>query len=156
MFCPKCGLQNANETRFCRGCGGDLSGALAVVGGKSPAALALSEKHIDLFSSGLRGLLIGFGFMIVSGLSFAISMHLGFIGLFMMAFASFFLGTGISRLVQAKAIKSLNEKRDEPAALQPGHPEYIQPARSIYETDDLASRPFSITDHTTRHLKNDE
>jgi hypothetical protein len=31
MYCPKCGSQNADETKFCRGCGVDLSNVLAVI-----------------------------------------------------------------------------------------------------------------------------
>ena len=74
MFCPKCGLQNADEIKFCRACGADLSNVLAVVDGKSHSAPALTEKYIDLLGSGLRGVLIGIGFLIVSSASFAISM----------------------------------------------------------------------------------
>jgi hypothetical protein len=70
----------------------------------------------------------------------------------MLAFGFYFLGTSISRLIQAKGIKALI-KRDEPAALPPVQAEYIQPPRSIYETDDLVGIPPSVTDSTTRHLK---
>ena len=153
MFCPKCGLQNADETKFCRVCGADLSSVLAVIDGRPLPAPALSEKYIDLFGSGLRGLMIGAGFFIVSGVSFAISIRLAVLGVFSLAFAFFFVGTGVSRLIQAKAVRALN-KRDEPSAALPSvQTEYIQPSRSIYETDDLAAHSFSITDQTTRHLK---
>ena len=37
MFCPKCGLQNADETKFCRGRGADLGNVLAVVNVTPPA-----------------------------------------------------------------------------------------------------------------------
>jgi hypothetical protein len=152
MFCPKCGLQNADGTKFCRVCGADLGSVLAVIDGRPLPAPALSEKYIDLYGSGLRGLLIGAGFFIVSGVSFAISIRLAVLGIFSLAFAFFFAGTGVSRLIQAKAVKALS-KRDEPAALPAVQTDYIQPARSIYETDDLAAHSFSVTDQTTKHLK---
>jgi hypothetical protein len=72
-----------------------------------------------------------------------------------LAFTFVFLATGISRLVQARALKQLSGP-DPPPALTPGDADYIRPAQSIYETDDLLARPFSVTDRTTRHLKSDE
>ena len=156
MFCPKCGSQNADETKFCRGCGVDLSNVLAVVEGRAPDAPALALKHIDLFSSGLRWLIVGVGLMIVAVLGLALSPRLAVIVLFALAFAFGFIGTGISRLVQAKAIKRLvSPKIGEPPALSSGQSEYIQPPRSIYQTDDLVTTPRSVTEHTTTHLKMD-
>ena len=155
MFCPKCGSQNANETKFCRGCGADLSNALAIVGGRSADDLALAVKHIDLFSSGLRGLMVGLGFFIVAGVSFGISMRFAVLGVFALAFAFFFGATGVARIFQARALKKLREPKDvQPStpALPAGEPTYIKPPRSIYETDDLAATPPSITENTTTHL----
>jgi hypothetical protein len=151
MFCPKCGLQNADGTKFCRSCGADLRNALAVVEGKLRTETSLAEKHIDLFSGGIRALVIGIGFLIASGAAFAISERLAVMYLFFLAFAFYGLGTGISRLIHARGIKTLMQKND-PAALTSGQTDYIKPSRSIYETDDLV-RPPSITEHTTTHLE---
>lgn len=152
MFCPKCGLQNADETKFCRGCGTELTNVLAAVDGKLPGAGTLPERYIEIRSRGIRGLLIGLGLLIVSGISFALPLRFAVLGLFSLAFASIFLGVGISRLIQAGGIRKLVSK-DEPAALQPGQPGYIEPSRSAYQTNDLAPPPLSVTEHTTIHLK---
>jgi len=157
MFCPKCGSQNADETKFCRGCGADLSNVLAVIGGKVPDDLPLAEKHIALFSSAIRGLMIGLGFLIVSGAAFGIGRGVQVMGLLLLAFAFYFIGTGVSRLVQAKALKRLRTpKISQPTpALSTGNAEYIKPPRSVYETDDLIATPRSVTEHTTTHLTMD-
>jgi hypothetical protein len=153
MFCPKCGLGNADEAKFCRGCGADVSNVLAVVDGRPPNVSAVDEKQIVLFSSGLRGLIIGIGLILAAGIGLAISVRLAIVAIFAFAFASVFVGMGVSRLVQARALKKLREPNA--AELPPGEPDYLHPQRSIYQTDDLATTPRSITEHTTTHLKMD-
>ena len=153
MFCPKCGSKNAEETKFCRGCGADLSNALAIVGGRSADDVALAVKHIELFSSALRGLMVGLGFFIVAAVAFGISTRFAVLGVFALAFAFFFGATGVARLIQARALKRLHKPKDvQPTSLPAGEPAYIKAPRSIYETDDLASTPLSITENTTTHL----
>jgi hypothetical protein len=114
-----------------------------VGGGKPQPTPALSEKYIEFYGSGMKGLMIGVGFLIVSGAHFAISNNLIIGGLLFLVVAFYFLGTGISRLLQAKEIKALS-KRDEPAALPPGQIDYFQPSRSIYQTDDLLHDPLAL------------
>lgn len=164
MFCPKCGSQNPDETKFCRGCGADIGNVLAVVAPTTPASgrrvvalaeLPLAEKQIDLSSRGWRGLLLGLGFLIVSGLGFGLSMRTWVIGFFTLIFAVVFLGTGISRFIQAKALRRLLEPHvpENAPALTPGQVDYIKPSHSLFETDDLTATPQSITEHTTTRLE---
>jgi hypothetical protein len=155
MFCPKCGSQNSDETRFCRGCGSDISNVLALVENGATNNSATAEKEIDLFSSGLRGLIIGAGFFGVAILAYVLSPQLAIAVIFALAFASFFIGTGISRLVQARALRGLRSpKIRKSPELATGGQDYIGPSRSIYETEDLAT-PRSITENTTTHLELD-
>jgi hypothetical protein len=106
MFCPKCGSQNAEETKFCRGCGADISNVLAVVEGKAPAGHQLAEKEIELSSKAWRGLIGGMGFLILSGIGFGLSTRTWVMGFFGLMFAIVFLSTGISRFIQARALKT--------------------------------------------------
>jgi hypothetical protein len=157
MFCPKCGLQNADESKFCRGCGTVLSNVLAILDGKPQPGRELTEKHIGVFSSGLRGVIIGAGFLLVAILGFILASRSYALPLFAMALGFYFLGTGISRLSQARALKALNQpgSGERLSELPPVQTEFIKPLRSIYETDDLLGRPLSVTEHTTTHLQMD-
>ena len=157
MFCPKCGSQNADDTKFCRGCGADLSSVLAVVDGRAPAALPVHEREIELISRGWRGLIAGLGFLIVSGLGFGLSSGTWVFGFFGLMFGFFFLAISVSRFVQAQALRSLRDGSSPapPPTLLHGQHEYLQPARSLFDTDDLTASPQSITEHTTTRLELD-
>ena len=154
MFCSKCGSPNVDDTKFCRVCGADVSNMPAALATKRAGNLSLQEKQIDLYGSGMRGTLIGMGFVISSGVAFAVSMRAAVLALFFLAFASYFLGTGISRLLQARALKRLITpgERELPAASTDMLPERVRPTRSIYDTEELAQLPASVTEHTTTHL----
>ena len=163
MFCPKCGSQNADETKFCRGCGADVSNALAPVarayggrlsGKRGDAPMSIAEQQIELFSRGIRGLIMGGGLFVVSALAFVLSERGLTFSLFMLAFGFLLAGTGISRLIHARGLKALG-KGAKPAELTSGQPDFIQPSGSIYNTDDLISRPPSVTERTTTHLEID-
>ena len=179
MFCPKCGSQNAVETKFCRGCGENLSDLLpprlrnaatppvqagsevttTAFGGRfsgkrGDAPMSIAEQQIDLFSRGIRGLIMGGGLFVVSALAFVLSERGLTFSLFMLAFGFLLVGTGISRLIHARGLKELG-KRDEPAELTSGQADYIKPRESIYDTDGLLARPLSVTEHTTTHLEMD-
>ena len=184
MFYPRCGSQNSDETKYCRGCGADISRVLAVTlrsttpplrgtppnqGGEllstnppltpllhKEGSQSLAEQQIDLSSRGWRGLLIGMGFLIVADLGFGLSMRTWVLGFFGLIFAIVFLGTGISRFIQAKGLKRLLEpQRDSEAAaaLSPGDADYIQPSQSLFSTEDLTATPRSVTEHTTTRLE---
>lgn len=149
MYCPKCGLQNFVETKFCRSCGVDLS-SLSALTNESPKQ-ALSEKYIELKSLGVKGMLLGFGFLFISAVIFSIPPRDGIFWLFPLAFSIFFFATGISRFVQAKGIKELSTP-NEPATLPSSRTDYVKPTASIYETDELTALPQSVTERTTNLL----
>lgn len=44
MFCPKCGAQVADGTKFCPSCGGDISGAAKPAGAGNAAAAVAADK----------------------------------------------------------------------------------------------------------------
>lgn len=165
MFCPKCGLENADDTKFCRNCGGNLSNVWAAVEGRVPDQLSQSKQNSDLFSSGIRNLILGFGFIFISILLLFNLPGNPLYWLLTMISGIALLASGISRLVKASQPKAINyqsaERDSFPASpsnppLPPVQTDYIKPEKSNYRTDDLAREPFSVTEPTTRHLEIDE
>lgn len=174
MFCPKCGSENTDDARFCRGCGANLSGVLAIAEGKSTGFAQFDADEPDeLFSKGIRNIVIGFGLLAVSILLFTMPPRDGIFWLLMMIPAISFLASGISRIVKVNrtnAGKPVNSVRQNPlpenqtstdaavaaAALPPSQTEYVSShaAKSAYTTNDLLQpQSFSVTEPTTRHLQ---
>ena len=164
MFCPKCGLQNTDDTKFCRNCGGNLSNVLAALEGKIPDHLPQSKQNNNFFSSGIRNLILGFGFIFISILLLANTDNI-FYWLSVMLAGIVLLASGVTRLVKAEEPKANIDyqaaERDAfptsqtNSALPPVQTDYIKPEKSNYRTDNLVREPFSVTEPTTRHLKID-
>ena len=96
-------------------------------------------------SNGIRGLFLSGGFAFITYLIYQNPPVGGIFWLLPLAFTFFFLSTTLSRFVQAGMIKKLLRETAQPAALPDREPDYLQPPRSIYETDELA-QPRSVTD----------
>ena len=180
MYCPKCALQNGDEVLYCRGCGADLASVRTALettaeqggiasphvqlskrqrrrllrrwfdGSETPTDL--SERVIEMQSSAIRGLFLSGGFAFITYLIYQNPPVGGIFWLLPLAFTFFFFSATLSRFVQASMIKKLLRETAQPAALPDSEPDYLQPPRSIYETDELA-QPRSVTDATTKHLR---
>ncbi|MDI1241049.1 MAG: hypothetical protein PSX80_03910 [bacterium] len=163
---------------YCRGCGADLASVRTALmasdqgsivsrevqlserqlrrlrrrgfdGTETP--LALSERVIEAQRSAIRGLFLSVGFGFITAIVYSSPPVGGIFWLLPLAFTFFFFSATLSRFVQAGMIKKLLRETTPPVALPDTQPEYFQPPRSIYETDDL--QPRSVTDATTRHLR---
>jgi hypothetical protein len=160
MFCPKCGLQNGDETKFCRGCGAELTRVMASLEGKVVDRLgklnkptrSLGERSVILYSRGIRGVLTSIAFVAITALMLVFGQDVKMYWLIPLTLALVVLAGSISRFVQASGYRKLAAK-EGPPELAAGREEFLQPARSFYETDDLAATPFSVTERTTNLLR---
>lgn len=167
MFCPKCGIENPDDGRFCRSCGANLSNVLAAVEGNLSAEniVSFDDTLAELRGTSIRNIILGFGFLAAAGLLFTIPPREGLFWLLLMITGFCLLASGISRWIKADTLK--NERKNKikiipqsafPAnqpikELPPTQNDYIKPQNSIYKTDELASEPLSVTEETTRHLE---
>ena len=163
MFCPKCGQQNPDNGKVCRGCGTDLGNVSSAL--TSPPAL---QKLVDRkgkpisWEGALTKLGMGAAFIVISLVLSFTGMGRGWwFWLLIPAFMS--IATGLAQYVQLrkteKGLPVYNPVDPQPTlnaasnnALPPPHADWISP-ESRYKTGDLV--PPSVTDGTTRHLEMD-
>lgn len=164
MFCPKCGIENPDNGKFCRGCGASLANVLAVLNGKisDEKAIFVKNELAELYSTGIRNTILGAGFLVTSIFLFTIPGDT-FFWLLMMIPAFCLIASGVSRIIKADVLKTkgkietvesnaLSQKKSQ-KELTPTKTDYIKPQNTIYETDNLSGQPISVTEDTTRHLQ---
>lgn len=173
MFCPKCGTQNPEAGKFCRGCGTDLGTISDALSGKtSNKGFGMMEpvqpmnlknyKGKPVHLEGAMGkLFMGMAFLVVS-IILGVTGKGGGWWFWMLIPAFGMLGSGVAQFIQIKHSQpgnaaftpqdSPNEISSAPknSALPPPQTEYVSP-ESRYKTGDLV--PPSVTDGTTRHLE---
>ncbi len=150
MYCPKCGIQNDDETKFCRGCGENLKVVSQAMSRHLPVILAskmdayLERKNSRIRRDSIFGALSGTIFLIC-GLYFIIE------GKTSWARSLFFVATGCIALLWSlwdhlvyKRSLSLDVRvvRGPPTADELAQIDAAQ----------IVEPPASITESTTRHF----
>lgn len=148
MFCPKCGANNADEPRYCRGCGHGLASHRLALEGKVEDA----GTHIKSGS-----LLVSIGLVIVGIVKLNLLANLIFSPtkwsvifnlLLLLLVAVPLIVAGILRLGHAKrALSSPTAPDDQALAAGPS-----AQLASATTTDRFIETP-SVTEHTTLELK---
>ena len=162
MFCPKCGQQNPESGKFCRGCGTDLGNipqALSSTAQPKPVQILNSKGKPISYESAITKMFSGLAFIAVAiAIAFTIGRSWWF-WLLIPAFTS--LGAGIAQYIQIKnsgnsgvtfAPQPTEIFTPQNNALPPRQTGWAAP-ESRYKTGDLV--PASVTDNTTRHLEMD-
>lgn len=167
MFCPKCGIENPDEGKFCRKCGCDLKLVSDVISGRLAVrddGKIRKNKRKPTWEEVFTLLFISVAFFIIS--IFLAFQPMGFgwwFWLLIPAFAT--LAPGLGKLIELKQYQkdNVNFGSDENASLRGSAtanalpPQQTTFVSDIFDTSrDPGDRvPVSVVEGTTRHLDMD-
>jgi hypothetical protein len=163
MYCPKCGTENIEDAKFCRGCGADIGLVSQALGGRLPEKRTAGDD-LEESSRGRHGrgqkepridkaitnIFTGIGFILVAAMVYVFA-PAGKIWWFWMLIPAFTtLGGGVAEYVRYKHSKGEELKlpgSEARAAVPPARVSALPPRN----TSEMAPPP-SVTEGTTRHL----
>ena len=154
MYCPRCATQNAEETKFCRSCGPNLSLVPQALTGQLPEAPSRKRRHRKrdwddgpaTVANGISKAFLGVGFLLVSCGVFFFA-PAGRIWWFWMLIPAFtLLGKGIAEIISARYGPNLTETRAH-TAVPP-----VATTGELPNRNELQFPPPSVTEQTTRQL----
>jgi hypothetical protein len=166
MYCPKCGVQNIQDAKFCRGCGADIAIVSQALSGYLPEPRAVGydaegqpydesgrrlrkhkgEPRVD---KAIKNIFTGIGFLIIA-LAVMFGGKAWWYWMLLPAFTS--LGGGIAEYVRFKHSQEEKIKLpgiDSRPVMSPPSRVSALPNRN---TSELVPPPPSVTEGTTRHL----
>ncbi len=171
MFCPKCGIDNIENAKFCRACGIDvsilplmLSGQLNTALEKNPKDLAKAlreqakeDKKLN-WEEAMSTLFVGIAFLVIffEGVFFLPKFF--WVGIWFIIPALGCIGSGLGtglqimrkdKLQLQNQTQTQNQLKSQMAFPQPRPIAAQFPGR---DTNEFMPAPPSITENTTRHL----
>jgi hypothetical protein len=156
MYCPNCGSQNAEGTKFCRTCGANLSLVPQALTGQLPPEDRYSrrrrKRHGDgrppNLGHGITQTFTGLGFLFVA-LSISLFFPGGKFWWFWMLIPAFaMLGKGVAEIVSARTAWQQSHGNQTTANMPPRR----QTGELPPEPPGFTLPPPSVTEDTTRHL----
>ena len=169
MYCPKCGAQNIEDAKFCRGCGADIALVPQAMTGHLPESRAVGydvegrpydgtgrrirkSKEPPRLDKAISSTFTGLGFVLVafSVLIFAPAGRLWWFWMLIPAFS--LLGGGISEYVRYKQSRGEEVKLPGTESKKAMPPPARVSALPPRDTSELVPQPLSVTENTTRHL----
>jgi hypothetical protein len=161
MYCPRCGVLNLNDAKFCRACGADVSLVPQALEGRLPGATAETDvQQLEgraeqrtkpvrppTLEAGLESLFMGIGLVVIFLLGF-IYFTAGFllwVWLIIPGLAS--IGSGIGKIARWRALAAHPPTSGELPAAPPHRADL-----SAADTSEIAAPPPSVTENATRRL----
>jgi hypothetical protein len=167
MFCPKCAAQNADDAKYCRGCGADISLVPQAVTGQLAERLSEGEdqgrsrrhhrnrrERPVTIERAVKSFFTGVGFIFVA---LAVSRYMpgGRMWWFWLLIPAFaMMGEGVATYLRLRQNQSrLAPPTFTPAQQAPAVPPGFRGAELPPRNTSEMIPPPSVTENTTRHLK---
>ncbi len=170
MFCPRCGVDNQDDAKYCRACGADihlvsqaLAGLLpadaAQAGGKPEKKSKKKDDEGKLLEKGMENVFVGLAFLVIflGGLFYLRGAFFFWVWFIIPSLACF--GEGLGQLMRSRREHRLLMARAHALnELGAADPRTLfaapRPARTLSapDTAEIVDSPFSVTEATTRHL----
>ena len=166
MFCPKCAAKNADDAKYCRACGADISLVPQAVTGRLAERLAAEKgegecqwqwqgrKETPSVDNAVRQIFMGIAFVFIALAVFMFA-PAGRVWWFWMLLPAFgLLGSGVGMYLRVRD----EQKRLAPPAFTPAPAAFDATPRAAADlpprrdTEELLQPPASVTEGTTRHL----
>lgn len=166
MYCPKCGVQNFEDAKFCRACGADISlvpqaiqkhlpeGAYGVLEVEEKEEKGRKDrkykfKEPPTIEKGLESIFEGVAFFVIFMLGFHYFWQGALIWIWAIIPALGCVGKGIGQIVHARSLPKSLAPLPEGAFPVAAPPRAELPGR---DTSEMSGQPLSVTEGTTRHL----
>lgn len=167
MYCPKCGTENIEDARFCRGCGVDIGMVSQALNGHLPEKRSSGhdleepaprghERHRrrekePRIDKAITNIFTGIGFLLVASMVYVFA-PAGKIWWFWMLIPAFTtLGGGVAEYVRYKYSRDREQIRAEEEPSRVAVPPARVSALPPRDTSRIVPPP-SVTEGTTRHL----
>ena len=157
MYCPSCGTENRDDTKFCRSCGATLHLIPLALTGQLPTAPVGKtgkkgkENREPSFEHGLKDTIAGIGFIIASIAVFFFA-PAGKIWFWSFLFPAFgLLSKGIPEILLAQKLQQTYINQMHQPVTRPTIPAPPAPVHMpAPKTGELVQPPPSVTESTTK------
>jgi hypothetical protein len=162
VYCPKCGVKNLEDAKFCRACGADLHLVPQALKGKLPDGVVEVEEHEQggrrerkykfkeppTLEKAMENFFGGIALLLVFVLGYFYYQGAFLIWVWFIIPGLEHIGKGIGQAIRAR--------RERPALAAPRTPDGLPPFAprelSAPATSEIAPPPASVTESTTRSL----